>query len=138
MHLWGAVGRPGSVSNPTYMAKNEFLLNEYLGIFMHFESILCWPKSVTSSQKTPSSLTFWPPLYFFMFLNLENGLFQTHPPTKSGNFQISFFNPSLMGVFSAFLEAKKHFFPKVLKKWSSIQKKQKIFYHFLGGGQTPK
>ena len=50
------------------MAKNKFLLNEYLGIFMHFESI------------------------FFIFLNLENGLFQTHPPTKSGKFQI-FFEP---------------------------------------------
>ena len=32
---------------------------------------------------------------FFIFLNLENGLFQTHPPTKSGKFQI-FFNPSLI------------------------------------------
>ena len=28
--------------------------------------------------------------YFFYFLNLENGLFQTHPPTKSGKFQIFF------------------------------------------------
>ena len=36
------------------MAKNKFLLNEYLGIFMHFESM------------------------FFIFLNLENELFQTH------------------------------------------------------------
>ena len=52
---------------PPHMAKNKFLLNEYLGIFMHFESI------------------------FFIFLNLENGLFQTHPPTKSGKFQIFFF-----------------------------------------------
>ena len=41
-------------SDPPHMAKNKFLLNEYLDIFMHFESIL------------------------------ENGLFQTHPPTKSG------------------------------------------------------
>ena len=48
---------------PSYMEKKLFL-NEYLGIFMHFESI------------------------FFIFLNLENGLFQTHPPTKSGKFQI--------------------------------------------------
>ena len=54
------------------MSENKFLLNEHLGIFMHFESI------------------------FFIFLNLENGLFQTHPPTKSGKFQIFFFlNPSL-------------------------------------------
>ena len=29
--------------------------------------------------------------YFFISLNLENGLFQTHPPTKSGKFQIFFF-----------------------------------------------
>ena len=29
--------------------------------------------------------------HFFIFLNLENGLFQTHPPTKSGKFQIFFF-----------------------------------------------
>ena len=32
--------------------------------------------------------------HFFIFLNLENGLFQTHPPTKSGKFHI-FLNPSL-------------------------------------------
>ena len=43
------------------MEKNKLILNEYLGIFMHFESI---------------------------FFNLENGVFQTHPPTKSGKFQI--------------------------------------------------
>ena len=28
---------------------------------------------------------------FFNFLNLENGLFQTHSTTKSGKFQIFFF-----------------------------------------------
>ena len=28
---------------------------------------------------------------FNIFLNLENELFQTHPPTKSGKFQIFFF-----------------------------------------------
>ena len=39
----------------------------YLGIFMNFETIF--------------------------FLNLENGLFQTHPPTKYGKFQIFFFDP---------------------------------------------
>ena len=44
---------------PPYMEKNKLILNEYLGIFMHFESI-------------------------FFFFNLENGIFQTHPPTKSG------------------------------------------------------
>ena len=54
---------------------NKFLLNEYLGIFIHFESI------------------------FFIFLNLENGLFQTHPPTKFGKFQI-FLNSSLNKLFS--------------------------------------
>ena len=43
------------------MEKNKLILNEYLGIFMHFESI---------------------------FFNLENGVFQTYPPTKSGKFQI--------------------------------------------------
>ena len=59
------VGQTQSVT-PPHMAKNKFLLNEYLGIFMHFESI------------------------FFIFLNLENGLFQTHPPTKSWKFQIFF------------------------------------------------
>ena len=52
---------------PPYMEKNKLILNEYLGIFMHFESI------------------------FFFFFNLENGIFQTHPPTKSGKFQILFF-----------------------------------------------
>ena len=50
---------------PPYMEKNKLILNQYLGIFMHFETI------------------------FFLF-NLENGLFQTHPPTKSGKFQIFF------------------------------------------------
>ena len=29
--------------------------------------------------------------------------------------------------------AKKHFIPKVFKKWSSI-KNRKYFYHFIGGG----
>ena len=29
--------------------------------------------------------------YFFIFLNLENGRFQNHEPTKSGKFQIFFF-----------------------------------------------
>ena len=42
------------------MAENKFLLNEYLGIFMHFESN-------------------------FYFLNLENGLFQTHHPLNLEN-----------------------------------------------------
>ena len=60
---------------PPHMAKNKFLLNEYLGIYMHFESI------------------------FFIFLNLENGLIQTRPPTKSGKFQIFFLNPSLRWCF---------------------------------------
>merc|ERR1712131_402490 len=64
------VGQNQSLT-PPHMAKNKFLLNEYLCIFMHFESI------------------------FFIFLNLENGLFQTHPPTKSGKFQIFFLNFSL-------------------------------------------
>ena len=50
------------------MEKNKLILNEYLGIFMHFESIF--------------------------FLNLENGIFQTHPSTKSGKFQIFFLKPS--------------------------------------------
>ena len=35
---------------------------------------------------------------FFIFLNLENGLFQTHPPTKSEKFQIFFLSPSLKRV----------------------------------------
>ena len=56
------VGQNQCHTSPPYMAKNKFHLNVYLGIFMHFESI------------------------FFIFLNLENGLFQTHPPTKSGKF----------------------------------------------------
>ena len=63
------VGQNQCHTSPPYMAKNKFHLNVYLGIFMHFESI------------------------FFIFLNLENGLFQTHPPTKSGKFDF-FFNPS--------------------------------------------
>ena len=50
---------------PPYMEKNKLILNQYLGIFMHFETIF--------------------------FFNLENGLFQTHTPTKSGKFQIFFF-----------------------------------------------
>ena len=58
-----------SVRPPPYMEKNKLILNEYLGIFMHFESIF--------------------------FFNLENGIFQTHPPTKSGKFQIFFLKPSL-------------------------------------------
>ena len=36
-------------------------------------------------------------------------------------------------VFSAFLGVKKHFFQKVLKKWSSIQKIENIFITFYGG-----
>ena len=37
MHVrW--VGQNQSLT-PPHMAKNKFLLNEYLGIFMHFESI---------------------------------------------------------------------------------------------------
>ena len=36
---WGVVGRPGSVSTPPVMEKNKLLLNKYLAIFMHFESI---------------------------------------------------------------------------------------------------
>ena len=50
---------------PPYMEKNKLILNEYLGIFMHFESIF--------------------------FFNLENGNFQAPPPTESGKFQIFFF-----------------------------------------------
>ena len=60
-----AVQLTQSVRPPPYMEKNKLILNEYLGIFMHFESIF--------------------------FFNLENGIFQTHPPTKSGKFQIFFF-----------------------------------------------
>ena len=52
-----------SVRPLPHMEKNKLILSEYLGIFMHFESI---------------------------FFNLENGIFQTHPPTKSGKFQIFF------------------------------------------------
>jgi len=41
--------------------------------------------------------------------------------------------------FSAFLGAKKHFFQKVLKKWSSIQKKiENIFITFWGRGVRPQ
>ena len=40
---------------------------------------------------------------FFIFLSLENGLFQTHPPNKSGKFQIFFLNPSLSLFFLFFL-----------------------------------
>ena len=40
-------------------------------------------------------------------------------------------------VFS-FSRGKKTFFQKVLKKWSSIQKNRKYFYHFLGGGVRPQ
>ena len=61
------VGQNQCHTPPPYMAKNKFLLNEYLGILMHFESIF--------------------------FFNLENGIFQPHPPTKSGKFQIFFFGP---------------------------------------------
>ena len=43
--------QPGSVSPRPYMAKNKFLFNEYLGIFMHLRA------------------------YFFIFLNLENSRF---------------------------------------------------------------
>ena len=54
------------------MEKNKLLLNEYLGDFMHFETL------------------------FFFFL--ENDLFQTHPPTKVWkipNFFFYFLTPSL-------------------------------------------
>ena len=68
--VWhGGLGRPGSagvVCWPPHIEKNKLFLNEYLGIFR---------------------------AYFFIFLNLENGLFQTPPPTKSGKFQIFFFEP---------------------------------------------
>ena len=38
----------------------------------------------------------WPKMHFgSIFFFLENGFFQTHPPTKCGKFQI-FFHPSLM------------------------------------------
>ena len=47
------------------MEKNKLILNEYLGIFMHFR--------------------------VHIFLNLENGIFQTYQPTKSGKFPILFF-----------------------------------------------
>ena len=40
--------------------------------------------------------------------------------------------------FFSFSRGKKHFFQKVLKKWSSIQKNRKYFYPFLGGGSDPK
>ena len=56
----GEVGRPVWVSYPPY-GKSKLSLKEYLIIFKHFESKI---------------------FYFF----LENGLFQTHPPTKSGKF----------------------------------------------------
>ena len=46
---------------PPLYGKNKLILNQYLGIFMHFETIF--------------------------FFNLENGLFQKHPPTKCGKFQ---------------------------------------------------
>ena len=92
--MWGVAGRPESVMDPPHMAKNKFLLNEYLGIFMHFESI------------------------FFIFLNLENGLFQTHPPTKSGKFQIFFFflNPSLSVYFT--------------EQWMKREKRLNIWHSF--------
>ena len=43
--------------------------------------------------------------------------------------------------FHLFYGQKNILFQKVLKKWFSIQKNRKYFYHFLGGqgrGQTPK
>ena len=52
---------------PPYMEKNKLLLNEYLGDFMHFETL------------------------FFS----ENDLFQTHPPTKVRKNLIFFLKPSL-------------------------------------------
>ena len=58
---WGMVDH--DECTPIY-GKNKLLFNEYFSIFMYFESIF--------------------------FLNLENGLFQIHPPTKSGKFQIFF------------------------------------------------
>ena len=51
------------MSDPPYMEKNKLLLNEYLGDFMHFETL------------------------FFS----ENDLFQTHPPTKFRKNPIFFF-----------------------------------------------
>ena len=41
-------------------------------------------------------------------------------------------------AFSAFLRAKNHYFQKVLKKSSSIQKIENIFITFLGGGVRPQ
>ena len=42
MYVKCGAGRPESVMDPPHMAKNKFLLNEYLGIFMHFESIFLY------------------------------------------------------------------------------------------------
>ena len=39
MREYGMVSRPESVTDPPPYVKKKFLLNEYLGIFMHFESI---------------------------------------------------------------------------------------------------
>ena len=49
------------------------------------------------------------------------------------HFQLQFFEIFLSVL--GFSKGKIHFFPKVLKKWSSCQKNG---YHFLGGGQNPK
>ena len=77
----GAADMMAQWVRPPLYGKNKLLSNQYLGIFMHFESI------------------------FFFFFNLENGLFQTHPPTKSGKFQTFFFflNPSLSVLIKGFI-----------------------------------
>ena len=70
--MHGAADMMAQWVRPPYMEKNKLPLNQYLGIFNHLESI-------------------------FIF-NLENWIFQTHPPTKSGKLMIFFliFDPFII------------------------------------------
>ena len=62
----------------------------------------------------------WPKMHFgSIFFFLENGFFQTHPPTKSGKFQIFFLTLPL--VFQSDRHSKKE-----ETRWKSLPSKARI------------
>ena len=84
----GIMGKPGTVSDPPpYMEKNKLILNQYLGIFMHFETIffLIWkmdffrpthPLNLENSR-----------IFFFIFDPFPKGRGQKIIKKKFGIFQ---------------------------------------------------
>ena len=66
----------------------------------------------------------WPKMHFgSIFFFLENGFFQTHPPTKSGKFQIFFFFEPFpkSKLFSNWCQNDLHFTSKVVSNWSPME-----------------